>query len=593
MSTTASKSPVTPENLESFLLEVADSVSTTLDLDSLLRRIAEQVRRVIDYEIFAILLVIDRTQELRIRFAIGHPQELIDSTRIRIGEGVTGLAAQRREAILVTDVAGHPNYIEGVSGVRSELAVPLVTKNKVIGVIDVEAPQPGFFTEEHKRLLTLVASRIAVAVENARLYSRIRAQNKSLKLLNDISREVTSILDLDKLFKTIGDKVNSLIPYQMFSVLLLDTTGTKLVHRFSLRFNENIHLKHDIPLGKGLVGYAASHKEPVLVADVSRDERYINLNPETRSELCVPLIHKDNVIGVLDIEHTQVGYFTESHLRTMTTLAAQVAISIENARLYEKVARHEQQMERDLALARELQFRIMPPCCPMLRNAEVFARFSPAHFIGGDLYDFVPYGRGGRQCCRLGIAIGDVSGKGAPAAIYAALVSGFLRSHAASQPSPSEMMVKINRSLNERPVEAQYISMIYALWDDEQKQLRIANSGLPRPIYCHNGNVERVETAGLPMGLFENAEYDEVTYNTHEGDLFVFFSDGIIDAADNQGRMFGRSRLEDVVAKNCDQTAEVLVNAIFHAVSQHAAAADPFDDQTVVAMKIRRSAKKR
>ncbi|HET8667117.1 MAG TPA: GAF domain-containing protein [Terriglobales bacterium] len=574
--------------IEPFLLEVAEVVNTTLDLDTLLKRVAEIVRRVIDYEIFAILLLNERTQELYIRFAVGHSQDVIDRTRIKVGEGVTGLAAQRREGVLVTDIAHDRHYIEGVPGVRSELAVPLIVRNRVIGVIDIEAPQKAYFTEQHKQLLSLIASRIAVGVENARLYTRVSRQARSLTLLNEISRDLTSILNLDQLLKRIGEQLKRLIDYQMFSILLLDRTATKLEHRFSLRFDENIHIKHDIPLGKGLVGYAAKHNEAVLVPDVTVDERYIALNPETRSELCVPLVYKDEVIGVLDIEHTRIGYFTENHLRTMTTLAAQVAIAIANAQLYEKVTRHEQRMQRDLALARELQRRIMPLCYPPMNNADICAHFSPAHFIGGDLYDFVQYSPDHRKCCKTGLAIGDVSGKGAPAAIYAALVSGFLRSHAVAEPGAAEMLQRINTSLTERPIEAQYVSMIYGLWDDERRVLRIANSGLPRPIYCHNGLVETVEAAGLPIGLFPNPEYDEVTYHAHEGDLFVFFSDGIVDASNIYGHMLGRSAIERVVAANCDGSAADVVDAIFAMVANHRAGVDPFDDETVVALKVRK-----
>src|SRR5690242_7710630 len=290
--------------IEPLLLEVADVVNTTLDLDTTLRRVAELVRKVIDYEIFGILLLNDKTQELYFRFSVGHSHEVADRMRIKVGEGVTGVAAQRAEAILVNDVANDPRYISAVPNVRSEIAVPLIVKNRVIGVIDIESPQPDHFTEEHKRLLTLIASRMAVGIENARLYTRISRQAKSLLLLNEIARELTSILNVDELLKRIGELVSRLIDFQMFSILLVDAAGEKLQHRFSLRFQENIHLKHDIALGEGIVGYAAHQKQAVLVPDVSKDPRYFLLNPEIRSELAVPLIYKDNVIGLLDLEHT-------------------------------------------------------------------------------------------------------------------------------------------------------------------------------------------------------------------------------------------------------------------------------------------------
>ena len=362
--------------VEPLLLEVADVVNTTLDLDTTLRRVAELVRRVIDYEIFAILLLNEKAQELRIRFQVGYAREVAERVRIKIGDGVTGQAAQRREAILVDDVSKHPEYISAAPNVRSELAIPLIVKNRVIGVLNLETHEAGRFKEEHKRLLTLIGSRMAVGIENARLHTRTTRQARTLVLLNEIARELTSILNVDELLKRIAELLSRLIDYQMFSILLVDAAGEKLQHRFSLRFQENIQLKHDVPLGDGLVGYAARHRQAVLVPDVSKDPRYILLNPETRSELAVPLIYKDNVIGVLDLEHTKRGFFTDDHKRTVTTLAAQVAIAIENARLYEEIARQEKRLERDLALARELQFRLLPQSLPKLANLEVAAKFS-------------------------------------------------------------------------------------------------------------------------------------------------------------------------------------------------------------------------
>ena len=570
------------------LLEVADVVNTTLDLDTTLRRVAELVRKVIDYEIFAILLLNERTQELRFRFQIGYPREYADRTRIKVGQGVTGRAAQLRQAVLVEDVTKEDGYIEAIPNVRSELAIPLIVKNRVIGVIDLEARAPGYFTEEHRRLLELIGSRMAVGIENAQLYTRTTRQARTLLLLNEISRELTSILNLDELLKRIAELLNRIIDYQMFSILLVDDTGQKLVHRFSLRFQESIHLKHDIPIGRGIVGAAVSERAAVLVPDVSKDPRYVMANPETKSELAVPLIYKDKVIGVLDLEHTRRGFFNEDHKRTITTLAAQVAIALENARLYEEIARQERRLERDLQLARELQFRLLPPSMPKLDNLEVAARFLPARAIGGDLYDFLHY-----SLSRLGIVVGDVSGKGAPAAIYAALVSGILRSHAPIEPAPAEMLSAVNFSLSERRIEAQYICLMYAVWDDEKRTLQVANSGLPRPIYVHDGKTEIIEATGLPLGLFDEAEYEELTFKAKAGDMFVFFSDGILDARNRAGDMFGRTGVERVIASCPDQSPDCVVTSLFKAVEEHAAGEDIFDDQTVVAIKVKGSAGKR
>lgn len=583
-STSVSRAPKSgpPPSAEAFLLEVADVLNTTLDLETLFRRIAEMVRRFIDFDVFAILFLNERIGELRVRFQIGHPEEFAERLRIKVGEGVTGQAALHREPVLIHDVTREQNFIDSKVGARSELAIPLIIKNRLIGILDVESRQPNRFNIEHQKLLTLLASRIAIAIENARLYTRVSRQAKNLELLFEISGEITSILNLDELFKSIAEKLTQLIDYQMFSILLLDETKQKLQHRFSLRFQESIHLKHEIPLDRGLVGYAAQHKHAVLVPDVLKDDRYIALNPETRSELVVPLLYKGEAIGVLDLEHTKRGFFTDDHKRTITTLAAQVAIAIENAQLYEQVTAQEQRMERDLAMAHELQINLLPAACPALQTADIGVRFASARLIGGDLYDFIPYSRG-----RYGIAVGDVSGKGARAALYAALVSGFLRSHGTQELFPAEMLAAINTSLVRRPIVAQFVSIAYAVWNDKTRKLLVASSGLPRPIHCRDGKTEIVEATGIPLGLLPDTTYESLTYNAQAGDVFVLFSDGLVDAANRAGELFGRTGVERVVSENCHRTADEIAHAVFDAAADHAAGVEAYDDQTIVVLKVK------
>ena len=206
----------------------------------------------------------------------------------------------------------------------------------------------------------------------------------------------------------------------------------------------------------------------------------------------------------------------------------------------------------------------------------------PARAIGGDLYDFVSY-----SMSRTALVIGDVSGKGAPAAIYAALVSGILRSHAPIEPGPAEMLSAVNFSLGERRIDGQFVSIIYAVWDDRNRTLKVANSGLPRPIYSHDGKIEVIEATGLPLGLFDDADYDEFTFRAKPGDMFVFFSDGILDASNKDGDLFGRERVGEIVASLPDASADDVVKAIFKAVTEYVSGEEAFDDQTVVAIRVK------
>src|SRR5438874_7379188 len=161
------------DRFQQFVVEVADVINTTLDVDTLLTRVAEVIRRFVDYEIFAILLLNERTHELRMRFEIGHQPGVKEKLRVKLGDGITGTAVQRREPVMSTDVSQVANYINAHPDVRSELAVPMIVKNRVIGVLDIQSTHLGYFTEEHASMLSLVASRIASGIENARLYSRV------------------------------------------------------------------------------------------------------------------------------------------------------------------------------------------------------------------------------------------------------------------------------------------------------------------------------------------------------------------------------------------------------------------------------------
>jgi sigma-B regulation protein RsbU (phosphoserine phosphatase) len=564
-----------------YLIQLAEALNTTLDLQTLLNRTSELVRAVIHYRIFAILLLNDRTHELRMRFQIGHSPQ-IERARIPLGKGVVGQVALTRQPMLLNDVSGEDNYIDANPDVRSELAVPLIVKNRLIGVMDLESEEAGYFRPEHLHLLTLTASRIAQAIENARLYSRVSRQAQTLEVLNEIAVELASILDLDRLLERMGQLLRRLIDYQMFSIMLLDENGETLITRYSWRFGYAHAPLRRISVTSGLVGAAVREWRLVNVPDVRKDQRYIPMNPETRSELVVPLFYKGRIIGVLDLEHTRTAFFHEEHERMLTTLASQVAISIENARLYQAVRRQEAQLERDIAMAREVQLRLLPPAAPAHPHAEMAVRFLPARAIGGDLYDFVDYGPG-----RTAIVLGDVSGKAAPAALFAALVSGIMRSAAVQRPAPARMLALLNDALQERKLESQYVTMLFALWNDENQTLQVANSGAVQPIFCRAGHSVTVRAEGFPLGMFPNAGYEELHVPTQPGDAIVFISDGILDAENEQGEMYGQDRLAGLLCAHRDQAASHIADAILADVARFQGAHDRFDDETIIVLRVR------
>ncbi len=574
--------PLELTELLTLLIEVTERINSTLDLDELLGRIAEIVKRAIDYEVFAILLLNEKTQELSVRFSQGHPRELVKNLRIKVGEGIVGRAAQTRRPVLVNNVKDDPTYIPSLPTIRAEMAVPLISKGRLIGVLDLEAAQPDFFNDSHVSLLELLASRMALAIENARLYRRTLRQARTLQLLNEISRELSSVLVLGELLRKIGTLTKKLVDYHRFGILLADEQTKTYNAVISLKQDESTPERSTVNFGQGIVGAAADLRRPVVVGDVRKDSRYILVNPETRSEMTVPLVYRDKVIGVIDLESSLPNYFNDDHVKIFSTLAPQIAIAIENARLYERVARSEARLERDLKRAQEIQMHLMPGIAPKISGMEAALHFKPSSELGGDLYEFLSYGRD-----RQVIIVGDVSGKGAPAALYGAMASGTLRSLAPLKLQPPEMMKQLNVMFLERKIEGHFITLTFAIWEPRTKILTMANAGMPLPILVRKGVCKSIRAEGVPLGLLEHTDYQPVTVNLESGDLLAFFSDGITEANDHQQEEFGTRRLENTLRENADKSPHQIVSRVFEDLKAFEAGRPQRDDQTLVVLKVK------
>ena len=562
-----------------FLLEVTSATSNTLDLDQLLSNVAGVVKKVIPYELLAILLYSERRQDLRIRYAVGHREEVVRNLAVRLGEGITGAAAAQHEPILAGDVRTDPRYLNALDAVRSELAVPMLARNLLVGVIDVQSTRENAYTEYDRALLRLIASRVASSIDNARLYRRVERQNRTLRTLSRISQEFASILDLDELLSKIAETVRGLINYDAFSILLVDEQHKVLRHRVSVRHDKRVNIDN-VPLGKGITGAAAESREAVRVDDTLADPRYIASHPDLRSEVAIPLIVHDRVVGVMDLESDRVAYFNDDHVRTLSLLAPQIATSVENARLYEEVAQRQRRMEEDLKAARELQTWLLPTEAPDLVNLEVAVGLRPAREISGDIYDFSEHDND-----HATIAFGDVSGKGAAAALYGSLISGILRSAVRRRRSPAALMKVLNDALVARKVEARYVTMLVMLWHPQTRHIEMSNAGSLPPMICRGGEIIKLRVEGVPLGLLPDRDYEEITFEAQTGDVIVLYSDGISDHMSPAGHEYGRGRLANVVRTHCRKSAQQLLDAVFADLDHFNR--ELFDDQTVVVMKVK------
>ena len=411
-------------------------------------------------------------------------------------------------------------------------------------------------------------------------------QARTLTLLYDVSRELTSILDLKELLHRIAERVKPLVDYHAFTVTLWNESSQLLDPVFALKYEDSIPLRTRLGLHQGFTGTAAAERRVVRVADVREDSRFLQCEHgiEVRSELAVPLLLQDRLIGVLDLESTKTNAFTAEHERMLQTLGSYIAVALENARLFEQVRENERLLQHDLDTAREIQLGLLPGGAREVTGLDLAAGYAPARTLGGDFYDFLPYGEG-----RLAVALGDVAGKGTAAALFGSLAIGALREHAIEHfAAPAELLSKLNQRLHYRCLESRFVAMTFAVYEAHTRTLRIANAGAPRPLLIRNGEMQVVAIVGVPVGLLSDTEYEEVTLQLQPGDVVILASDGIQESQNSDEEEFGVDRIGAVVSSFAAAgSASRIAEEILRATHEYSCGqCELHDDRTILVLRI-------
>ena len=568
------------------LIDLGRQVAGVLDVTELLAQIPRLISRLIEFDAFAVYLLDERRGDLRVAYSVGYPQTP-EPRRLKPGQGLVGTAVGSQMPLLVNDVAGDPRYVALVPGMASELVVPLLHKKRSIGALNLLSHNRDQFAAADVELLRQFAAHVAVSIVNAQLFERVRSDADAFETLADIGRDVASVLDLDELFSRIAQAMRRVIDYRTFGLWLVDDERGELEIKIAVQYGEKVVVPR-IAIGEGLVGYAALHREPVLVANVDEDPRYINVVADVRSELAIPMLLKDRCIGVLDLESPELDAFTKRDVEILTLLASQAAVAIENARLYETVRANEIRLEKEVRFAQRVQAALLPVGLPKrMKGVDVAASFAPARELGGDFHDFLS-----PEANTLAVALGDVSGKGVPAALYsvfaAELIRGrtFRRRFLPDRSGPASVLSSVNTILHQRQLEEYYCTLCYAIFDLKRRVVTLANSGLPYPIRASAEGVSQIELPGVPLGSFHGSTYDEISMALHVGDVFVFCSDGVFEAMNTGGEEFGGERLLAIVERARQLAPRAIVDEIFRSVETFRDGAPPNDDMTAVAVKI-------
>lgn len=411
-------------------------------------------------------------------------------------------------------------------------------------------------------------------------------QAKTLMLLYDVSRELTAILDREELLRRIAERVKRIVNYHVFTVMLWNERAQVLEGVFAMHYDDSIPARYRIPLHQGITGTAAGERRTLRVNDVRKDPRYIGCDEEVdvKSELVVPLLLQDRLIGVLDLESTEAHAFTAEHERMLSTLGSFIATALENSRLYEESRVNERRLREDLDMAREIQRQLLPRGAREIPGLDLAAGYCSARELGGDFYDFLPYGKG-----RLALTLGDVSGKGTAAALYGSLAIGTLRELVVEHPSaPAAMLATMNHRMHGARLDARFIAMLFAVYDAPSRRLTLANAGGPYPLLVRDAHIQEIRMEGVPLGLLPETAYEETTLDLLPGDIVLFVSDGILESENASQEQFGSARLHALLADLAPGlSAAEISEAILAATNGYSGpAATPHDDQTLLVLRV-------
>jgi serine phosphatase RsbU (regulator of sigma subunit) len=419
------------------------------------------------------------------------------------------------------------------------------------------------------------------STDSALLLEKLRKESLEKSLLLEISKNINSSLNLDEVLHLILESLNQVIPFDAAGIFLVDSKTNRLIPE-SIRGYDHEALKlARLKVGKGLIGVVAREGRGIICPNVKEELDYIEARKETQSEMSVPLIVKQRLLGVLDLESDRLNAFDKHDFDLLTAFANHAAIAIDNARLHKEVLRS-RELEHDLIIGREIQNALLPKSLPEVDGYNFAKANKPSKTVSGDLYDVVRLPSG-----KIGIAIGDISGKGTAAAILMASIYSSYKSLLNEPLSVAKTIDELNKSLCETDLEGSYATFFYGELQPESKRFTYCNAGhFPPVIIRRDGTVVKLHHGGTVLGFLEDAAYCEKDVALEQGDLVLFYTDGLVEARNPDGEFYQLEDAISLILNNPGLETADLKDRIIADVRRFTGTHQLEDDLTLVIMKV-------
>lgn len=407
-----------------------------------------------------------------------------------------------------------------------------------------------------------------------------------LRLLHDVTRTISRSLDRDELLNLVMDTLGSLIPYDAAGIYLIESDATgaspyvfksKVVRGYEISFEL---IEPRLKMGEGFIGHVAQTGKPIISGNVHEDKRYFHAREKTRSEMVAPIISNDQVIGVFDLESDKVDTYTQDDLQVLQMLASQVAIIIEKVRLHEELI-EKKRLQAQLEIAREVQVALLPAEDPEIAGFDVSAHIYSTEDVSGDYYDWVSMFED-----QVGIVVADAAGKGIPAALLMAFLRASLRACIQTGYAPHVAFSRLSNLLWDSVEAHQFITAIYGILDSTNRTFVFSNAGHNPPLLIDADGTHRFVSYGdLPLGMFREMQYHQHFIKFEKGNVLVLYTDGITEAARDDGQEYGRERFAEKVKEGLHLPASELIEFIRQDVAEFTDRVDLTDDGTLFVIK--------
>ena len=573
---------------EKLLLEAARIFNSTLEYEELIELVLRLVINAVNCEAALVFRVDHDRTDMKIRF-MKRDDFQMNVFFLELGQGVVGWVSKYREPIILDDPENDPRVHPFISefgniSVRSIISVPLIGKGQMIGVVEAINRTDGPFSAADLDILTGLNDQIAVAIDNAHLYREVKREALEKDLLYQIGKKLSGSLELNEVLREILSTLRQVVDFDAGGVFLIDPAVNEIKSVYSIGYDQQAGDRLQLKIGQGLIGHVATTGEPVIVPDVSKDPHYINVNPTTKSEIVVPIKLNERMLGVINLECSQLDAYGRRAASLISAFATQAAISLERARLHENSLAGKK-LEEQLNIAREIQRSFLPAKDPQIAGYDVVGRNVPSGQVGGDYYDFIRI-----VDSHIGIAIGDVSGKGIPAALIMASFRASLIAEIRNNYSIRTIFRKVNSLLFESVEPGNYVTAVYGVLDAKNHIFTFSNAGHNLPILLRStGEVEYLQEGGPILGVTAQTSFEERALVVQPGDVLVLYTDGVTEAFSSASTEFGTDRLVEVIRSHRDGSAREIEDAIYNAVMEFAAPTHLFDDLTMIVIKRLRS----